>query len=202
MFFTKLLLPLFCVTSVHALSDQCVNETEAVNANGTAVANATATMKSETAYFIPHTDAVKILMEPVPEEIPQDCIYKDNNATIQCVYDYGPAAASLVTECEAAGGKVFKDEYKFVCQALNDRRSELNYLNYTMCVSATCDDDNVTKAWEESLEDDEEEIESPTGYNCLLLHEVDHSLYGSGSFVIKPMLLGGAGIVSCFFLFI
>lgn len=194
---TKVLVSLLYVTSAYALTNQCKNETEQIK-NSTSFQNATTSFEGATAGFIPLTSAVEIIKEPsFPDPLPDGCSLKDGGLTIVCVFDYANYTSDLEQACEAEGGQVFVDEYKIVCQHLSDRRSELTYLNYPTCWGGSCDADNITDAFEESLEDDEGMIEEESGYNCLLLDKVN-----SGSFVAKPVLLSGAMLILSSFMFV
>lgn len=198
---TKFLVSLLYITGAHALSDECKAENEEINATS-AIQTEVEAVNNATASFIPPTSAIEILKEEWKDPLPDGCFLKDGNLTMVCVFDYGPYVGSLEEACEADNRTVFTDEFKVVCQTESDRRSELNYLNYTMCVGESCDADNVTDAFEGSLEDEIDRIDEEGGVNCLLLHTVNHDLYDSGSQSIKPLLLSGSVFVLSFFLFV
>lgn len=180
---------LYVATSASGLSDECKLENEEL-ANSTVIQNATAVLENATSSFIPYTRAVEILKEEWPDPLPEECFLKDGNQTIVCVFDYTDYVTELSEACESEGGQVFQDEFKVVCQSLGGRRSEKTFLNYTLCFGASCDADNLTDAFEETLEDDIDEAKEEAGYNCILLHKVN-----SGSPAIIPALLGGVAVV-------
>lgn len=199
---TKCLLSLLYITGAYALSDECKQENEEINGTS-AIQMEVEAINNATSGFIPPTSAVEILKEEWEDPLPEGCYLKDGNFTIVCVFDYGPHVAGLEQACEADNRTVFTDEFKIVCQNEGGRRSELNYLNYTMCVGESCDSDNVTDSFEGSLEDDIDKIDEERGIKCLLLHDINHDLYGSGSHhSTKPLLLCGLTFILSFFVFV